>query len=376
LLFVIFIGTVLLSACGGKATSKPQLPAANVSPTASATDTAAPSPIEAPSATAAPTAVVTLPPAAPLPGLVYTGAAYTGLWIVQADGQSQQLSAKVNPVLSPDQTQVLYSDNGDIWLDDLPKGKIINLTHSNDKAETNYQWWPAHPGVIVFDYQPKKDIQPMAGYLATAKTDGTNYIAIDDQVGSISPPALSPDGQSIAYDQAGQPWVFNYRGGNVPIMPRSFQEKYRNAADPAWSPDGRKLAWQLFGDQAGTDGWSAVAVLNLDTLQVTLLHRYTVLGGSDIGAYHLAWSPDGAWLAVVDQAEFTADGKVSLWVMRPDGSEEHHFGSGDRPIWSPDSSMLAYLSGTAVFAVKASDWNPFPITLPGGSVVLEWVKQV
>jgi hypothetical protein len=371
--FIVFLATILLSGCGGTPTSKPQLPASNNSATIPAA-TAAPSPTEAPKSTATSTIAATLPPAAPLPGLVYTGAAGTGLWIVQAGGQSQQLSAKENPVLSPDQTQVLYNDNGDIWFSDLAKPKILNLTRTNDKVETNYQWWPGHPGILVFNYQPKNDIQPMAGYLATVKTDGMNYVVIDDQVGSISPPALSPDGQSIAYDRGGQPWVYNFSGGNVPLMPKLFPEKFRNAADPAWSPDGHKLAWQLFGDEAGTAGWSAVAVLDLNTLQVTLLHRYTILGGSDIGSYHLAWSPDGAWLAVADQAEFSQDGKVSLWVMRPDGSEEHHLGGGDRPVWSPDSSMLAYLAGPGVFAAKSAGWNPFPLTLPANSLVIDWVK--
>lgn len=334
---VLPLTVVMLTACGGTPTASPELLGSQSSPTATAaapTDT--PPPTQASTPTAAPTVAVTLPPAAPLPGLVYlrsgNGAENQGLWIVKADGQLQQLSAKSNPRLSPDQKQVVYSENGDLWLTDLATGRNINLTRTNDKVETDYQWWPARPGIIVFHYQLKINIQPMAGYLATVKTDGMNYLVIDDQIGSTSPAALSPDGQSIAYDRAGVPWVYNFSGGNMPLPPKSFQEKFRIAANPVWSPDSRKIAWQLFGDQAGTDGWSAVAVFDWDTLQVTLLHRYTLLGGGDIGNYHLAWSPDGKWLAASDQAELAPDGKASLWVMRPDGSEEHHIGGGDRPV--------------------------------------------
>jgi Tol biopolymer transport system component len=312
-----------------------------------------------------------------MPGLVYlrngSGATNRGLWIVQANGQLKQLSTKSDPRLSPDQTQALYGDNGDIWLEDLATGKTANLTRTNDKVEADYQWWPARPGVIAFHYQPAGDIQPMAGYLATVKTDGTNYLVLDEEVGSNSPAALSADGQTIAYDRGGQPWVYNLTGGNMPILPKSFTEKFRIAVNPAWSPDSRKIAWQLFGDQAGEDGWSEVALLDLNTFGVTLLHRYIGHGGSDIGNYHLAWSPDGQWLAVANQAERTEDGKVSLWVMRTDGSEEHHIGGGDRPVWSPDGRTVAYYTKNGVYAVKVGDWNPFPIMLPGDALVIDWV---
>jgi Tol biopolymer transport system component len=369
------VAVALLSACGGTPTPKPEL-LVSTAPAAAFTNT--PSPTQPALPTSTPTTAVTLPPAAPTPGLVFikvgNDAASLGLWIVQADGQSKQLSTKSNPRLSPDQKQVVYSENGDIWLTDLGTGKNINLTRTNDKVETDYQWWPARPGIIVFHYQFKNDIQPIAGYPATVKTDGTNYLVIDEEIGSNSPAALSPDGQSIAYDRGGIPWVYNFTGGMMPIFPKSFPEKYRIATNPAWSPDSRKIAWQLFGDQTGSNGWSGVAVLDLDTLQVMLLHRYTVLGGSDVGNYHLAWSSDGTWLAVANQTELAQDGKVSLWVMRPDGSEEHHIGNGDHPVWSPDGEALIFLATSGVFAVKTGEWNPYQVTLPADSQVIDWVK--
>jgi len=374
-LFLIPAVAFLLSGCGGTPSSKPQLLGPVNSPTAqSAALAGTPAPTQAPVSTSTPTAAVTLPPAAPMPGLVYLGAGSIGLSIVHADGQSEQLSTETNPRLSPDQKQVIYSKNGDIWLTDLATKKIFYVARTNDKIEADYQWWPARPGIIVFHYQRKTDIQPVAGFLATVKTNGENYLVIEGEVGSNSPAALSPDGQSIAFDRGGIPWIYNYTGGIMPILPRSFQEKYRIAVNPAWSPDSRKIAWQMFGDQAGTDGWSAVAIMDFDSLQVTLIHRYMILGGGDIGNYHLAWSPDGKWLAAADQAELAPDGKVSLWVMSPDGSEEHHIGGGDRPIWSPDGSTLVYESGNNVYAVKTSDWNPFPVTLPANSLVIDWVK--
>ena len=314
-----------------------------------------------------------MPPAAPFPGIVYSQADGNGLWIIQQDGTSKQLTDNINPVLSPDLKQILYTSAGDIWLMDLTTSKTLNLTHSNDKLECCAQWWPAHPGIIVFLFQNKKDVQPTTDFLGTVKTNGENYLILDGDIGLYSPPALSPDGQTIAFDRAGQPWIYSFTGGIMPLFPKKTAGDFQTAVHPAWSPDGHKLAWQFFGSQAGTNDWSETVVLDLDSYQITHLHHYTLHPDSS-GYSRLAWSPDGKWLAVAGEPELGKEGKVSLWVLSPDGNEEHSLGVGDQPVWSPDGSMLAYVSGDAVFAVKPSDWNPFPITLPGGSVVLDWVK--
>jgi Tol biopolymer transport system component len=366
---------VLLTACGGAATPAEEILASDSTQQASATIS---------EETPTPTEVVcrlqipTLKPMAPLPGMIYTtrleGGGSAGLWFVEANGETTELSDKPDPVLSPDRSQVLYSGNGDIWILDLTTGKTKNLTKTGDRVESNYQWWPARPGLIVFHFQPADDPGPGSGYLATVKPDGTNYLLLDEETGSFSPAAPSPDGQSIAFDIAGQPWVYHYTAGKMPIFPKSFKEEFKSAVNPAWSPDSRRIAWQLFGLSGGADGSSAIAILDLDAMQVSLLHRYPILGGGGLGIDHLAWSGDGEWLAAANQAELIEDREVSLWVMRPDGSEEHHIGPGGLPIWSPDGTMLVYYSGDGVLAVKAGEWIPFRITLPENAQVIDWLK--
>jgi Tol biopolymer transport system component len=87
----------------------------------------------------------------------------------------------------------------------------------------------------------------------------------------------------------------------------------------------------------------------------------------------LAWSPDGKWLAVAGEAELGQDGKVSLWILPPGGSDVHALGVGDQPVWSPDGTQLIYQSGGQNFGVKAGEWIPFPVTLPADSLVIDWV---
>ncbi len=365
-----------LYACGSATTpveEKTPVTESLPSPTSSPTETSAATDVIGPAVS--PTPAVS----EPMPGLVYTALVpdkgMVGPFLVEADGQSTQISDKPDPVLSPDRSQLLYSSNDDIWILDLASGKTRNLTKTNDRLERYYQWWPAHPDLIVFHYQPVEDPGPDAGYLASIKPDGTNYLLLDEETRSLSPAALSPDGQSIAYDRAGQPWVYNFSAGKMPIFPKSFTG-FHFAVNPAWSPDSRRIAWQLFGIPTEQDNNNAVGILDLDALTVAELHNYSVIGGSGIGPDHLAWSPDGKWLAVANQGELAEDGKISLWVMSPDGGEEHHIGTGDLPIWNPDGTILLYTDGDATFAVKTGEWEPFRVMLPEGARVIDWVELI
>ena len=269
-------------------------------------------------------------------GVVYTIGAGNGLWLVGADGQPQLLSEQQYPTLSPDQQQILHSISydGEIWLADLATGESRNLTNTPDKIEESFQWWPADPGVIVFNSRPAESL---GGYLATINADGTDYRVLDEEIGSISPAAPSPDGQTIAFDRGGEPWLYRLDGGLEPIDFSAFGLAAGKAGFPEWFPDGKMLAWKVYGQ----DGTSGVAVLDLVQGIGVLLHPYTILGGSEMFA-ELAWSPDGQWLANADQAEIAGE-RVSLWVVRVDGSQEHYLGGrASSPVWSPDSRYLVY----------------------------------
>lgn len=366
----------VLSACGETATPPKTavlLPSADPPTTSSVTPTFSVSATDVVGRAITPT----IPPSAPMPGLVYTtliqNRGMVGPWIVERNGQRKQLANKPNPELSPDRGRLVYSQDGDIWVLDILTGAEENLTSTYDLIEDNCQWWPARPGLIIFHYRPRGDNRTAAGFLARIESDGSNYYIIDGQTGADSQAALSPDGQSIAYDREGEPWIFTFGTGRMPIFPKSFPETFRIAADPAWSPDSRRIAWQLYGLSEGAGESSATAILNLDIMTVTLLHRFPLSSGSGVSSGHLAWSPDGKWLAMANPAERTDDGETTLWVLQPDGSEEVRLGAGDFPVWSPDGSALAFQNKNGVFAVKPGNWLPFPVTLPETARVIDWV---
>ena len=107
-----------------------------------------------------------------------------------------------------------------------------------------------------------------------------------------------------------------------------------NDMKPAWSPDGRQVAF--FSDRDGND---EIYVIDADGGN---LRRLTFSPGSD---KEPAWSPDGRRLVFASDR----DGTLNLWMMKSDGSQQRRFtnyriGQAAIPAWSPDGAWIAFTS--------------------------------
>jgi Tol biopolymer transport system component len=349
--------------------------------TATSQPTAMPTPKETPpptpwpnsTATALPTIMPTPVGIAPPPGLIYK--ANEGLWRVEVDGKPIILIDQVYDVaISPDGDRLLAIENNPapqvLWLIDLETGQRRNLTENFDRVVCCPVWWPSRPDWVLFQSWASNDIAPDAGYLTAARLDGPEQRILDSKYRSNGLPAPAPDSLTIAYDRHGEAWLYEW-GGN----PRQFdqeiygQKNIQRIASPAWSPDGKQLAWYVGGDFG--QGWQVgLAVFDLEAKMALLLHVYTNAGR---GGWFDApvWSPDGQWLAF--GAEDQDQARAGLWVVRLDGQEEHLITSeGKRgyasPVWSPNGRWLA--AGRTMYEVGT--WRAQLLALPPDAEVVAW----
>lgn len=105
---------------------------------------------------------------------------------------------------------------------------------------------------------------------------------------------------------------------------------------PAWSPDGRWLAFAQPGtpDRPGNQLW----IVSADGQGARPLPVGEVAG--------FAWSPTDDVLAVIPDA---SSGSGGLWLVSPDGAKRELLpatATVSLPLWSPDGKTLAYTVGT------------------------------
>jgi len=207
---------------------------------------------------------------------------------------------------------------------------------------------------------------------------------------------LSPDGNRLALgisDQQQDLWVFDLNRGTLTRLTFDASRE----SQPVWTPDGRRIAFSsdrdgstrnlywVTADGGGaperlttTDHDQAPNSFTPDGTQLLLKTRYA---GDDIESLTLGAnqirpvvqgpppernaevSPDGRWLAYESW-----EVSPSQIYVRPfpavDGGRWQIGGSGNKPVWAPDSQSLYFLAGNSIMGVSIQTTPSFRSTNP------------
>jgi Tol biopolymer transport system component len=265
----------------------------------------------------------------------------TTIYVMNADGSGQRELTRDNasensPSWSPDGRLIAFVGSGGgnlgIYVTNADGKGQQRLLARDVRGNFAPPAWSPDGGRIAFVARRDGNVD-----LYVVNTDGSGQRRLTSSAGRDSKPAWSPDGRRIAFESKWQVYVMNADGSG---QRRLTNNGGRNFA-PAWSPDGRRIVFErrVGREQYGTCPGCGKA----STLQVYVVNA----DGSDArklaqDAAQPVWSPDGRKIAfekIPSGTRLPFAWKSDIYVMNSDGSGQRHLTRGadreSQPVWSP-----------------------------------------
>jgi Tol biopolymer transport system component/ribosomal protein S27AE len=190
------------------------------------------------------------------------------------------------------------------------------------------------------------------------QADGSGVKILQTEPGNEIQPAWSPDGQKIAFAGKNGIRIVNAADGKNGVQ---FTNHGANDKKPEWSPDGSIIAFTSNRDRDYD--------IYLRHVGQNDLVRLTNVPGNDT---------DPSWSRANDRIAFTSTrtGDQDIWTMKSDGKGlvqlKAKGSKEDDPAWSPDGTKIAFATnreGTFfIYIMDANGKNPHRLAKSGTAV--------
>ena len=200
-------------------------------------------------------------------------------------------------------------------------------------------------------------------WLADVKSGETRQLT-NNQKKSSTAPAWSPDGRTLAFaadrDDKRQVYVINPRGGEA----RKLTSAEEGVGSFAWAPDGKTIAYTSTDPKTAADKDREKTYGDFDVIgegyRMSHLWVFDVAskkarrltsGRFTVGQF--SWSPDGTRIAFdhrINTANANSGSADISIVTVADGTVQHlvtQDGPDTNPVWSPDGSKIAFETAMA-----------------------------
>jgi dipeptidyl aminopeptidase/acylaminoacyl peptidase len=286
---------------------------------------------------------------------------HSAIWLVDLDGTNhRQLTngeaLDSQPAWSPDGSRLAFvstrTGKPQLYALDFAGGEPRKLT-DEERGASSPIWSPDGARLAYIadtalqDHLVEEETAWLEGHSKAAEKNGPKLRRVT---------ALKYRFDALGYlESRGHLCLIDAAGGE----PKRLTEGSYSETGPAWSPDGREIAFLSDRSEDGEFVWStAVWLVDVDS---GALRRLT---SEEMGPFTggLSWSPDGKSLAFYSSPDITRVpyGDTHVWLVSREGNDErdlsgvldrpstgmvgtdHAFAQPVAPAWSPDGQTLYF----------------------------------